>query len=486
MNRRTFLQTSAATAAAAAAPSLLTAKGKKRNVVFLLSDDHRFDMIGALGHPWLETPHFDNLLKNGVHIRNAFVTTSLCSPSRATCLSSQYVHAHRVMDNSTPLTPSVATFPEVLQKSSYRTGFVGKWHMGGASDDPRPGFDHWVSFRGQGQYFDPELNINGERKTVEGYNPEILTNEAEKFLRANKDRPFLLYLSHKAVHDNFAPAPQDKGIYAGKPIPYPKSYADTDENYEGKPEWVRKQRLSWHGVDGLYNQRYRFDDFYREYCECVHSMDRSIGAFMNTLEELGLAEDTLVIYMGDNGFQHGEHGLIDKRTMYEASIRVPMIAHCPSLFGGGKAIDQMCLNLDIGPTLLDAAGANAPRTMQGASFLPLLEGKDVPWRTEFVYEYFWERAFPQTPTVIGLRTDQYSYMRYHGLWDVDELYDIQKDPDQMQNLIGDVRTRNEAGPLINRYREQNHPHAELLRDYEGRIKKIMESTGGRMEPTWFA
>ena len=485
MNRRQFLQTAAAAAPAIAAPSPATAQGKKRNIVFLLSDDHRFDMIGALGHPWLETPNLDRMLRNGVHIRNGFVTTSLCSPSRASILSGQYGHAHRVMDNSTPLTPGLPTFPELLQQNGYKTAFVGKWHMGGGSDEPRPGFDHWVSFRGQGVYFDPELNINGTHKKVQGYNPDILTEEAGKFLRENKDGPFMLYLSHKAVHDNFAPAPQDKGRYKDKPIPYPRSFADTDANYFGKPEWVRKQRMSWHGVDGLYNRRYVFEDFYREYCECVHSMDRAIGGLMSQLEELGLAEDTLLIYMGDNGFQHGEHGLIDKRTMYEASIRVPMIAHCPSLFGKGKAIDGMCLNIDICPTLLDAAGVAPPPTVQGRSFLPLLEGKRVDWRTEFVYEYFWERAYPQTPTVIGLRTDQYSYMRYHGAWDVDELYDVQRDPDQMINLIGDVRTINEGGPLSNRYRERNHPRAELIADYTQRIEKILSETGGRMEPTWF-
>jgi len=485
MNRRQFLQTATAAAGAAAAPSLATAQGKKRNIVFLLSDDHRFDMIGAMGHPWLETPNFDRMLRNGVHIQNGFVTTSLCSPSRASVLSGQYCHAHRVMDNSTPLTGDLETFPEVLQRNGYKTAFVGKWHMGGGSDEPRPGFDHWVSFPGQGVYFDPTLNINGTRKKVNGYNPDILTAEAAKFLRENKDGPFLLYLSHKAVHDNFSPAPQDKGIYADKPVPYPKSFADTDFNYYGKPDWVREQRMSWHGVDGLYNRRYVFEDFYREYCECVHSLDRSIGAFLDELETLGLAEDTLVIYMGDNGFQHGEHGLIDKRTMYEASIRVPMIAHCPGLFGKGKAIDGMCLNIDIYPTICEAAGIEPPPSVQGRSFLPLLEGKNVEWRTEFVYEYFWERAYPQTPTVIGLRTDQYSYMRYHGIWDVDELYDIQKDPDQMLNLIGDVRTVNQGGPLTRRYTERNHPYADLVHDYEGRIERILTETGGGMEPTWF-
>ncbi len=485
MDRRSFLQSAAGVAAASSLAPQAAAQSGKRNVVFILSDDHRFDMMSAAGHPWLETPNLDRMLANGVHIKNGFVTTSLCSPSRASVLSGQYCHAHRVMDNSTPLTDGLTTFPEVLQDGGYKTGFVGKWHMGGESDEPRRGFDHWVSFRGQGVYFDPMLNINGEHKKVEGYNPYILADQADEFLRENKDGPFFLYLSHKAVHDNFAPAPEHKGIYAKEPIPYPVSYADVDENYEGKPEWVRKQRMSWHGVDGLYNQRYKFEDFYREYCECVHSMDAAIGRTLDTLDELGLTEDTLVIYMGDNGSQHGEHGLIDKRTMYEASIRVPMIAQCPALFGKGKAIDQMCLNIDIGPTILDAAGLDAPDTMQGASFLPLLEGRDAEWRTEFVYEYFWERAYPQTPTVIGLRTDQYSYMRYHGLWDVDELYDIQEDPHQMNNLIGDVKTVNEGGPLIRRYREQNHPYADLLEDYEGRIAKIMEETGGRMEPTWF-
>ena len=482
MNRRRFLQ---AAAGAAAAPALLTAQGKRRNLVFLLSDDHRFDMLSAMGHPWLETPNLDRMIANGVHLRNAFVTTSLCSPSRASILSGQYVHAHRVMDNSTPLTQDLLTFPQVLQQNGYKTAFIGKWHMGGESDDPRPGFDHWISFRGQGTYFDPTLNFNGDRRQVTGYNPEILTEEAKKWLCANQEGPFLLYLSHKSVHDNFAPPPRYKGIYSDKPIPYPESYANTYQNYIGKPEWVYEQRWSWHGVDGLYNQRYEFPDFYRDYCECVRGLDDSIGELMNSLEELGLANDTLVIYMGDNGFQHGEHGLIDKRTMYEPSIRVPMIAHCPDLFEKGGTVDRMCLNLDIHPTLLEAAGAPIPETVQGRSFLPLLRREEVPWRTEFVYEYFWERAYPQTPTVIGLRTDQYSYMRYHGIWAVDELYDVQKDPHQMNNLIGDVKTQNEGGPLINRFRERNHPYYELLTDYEGRIRQIVESTGGRMEPVWF-
>ena len=480
MTRKSFLKTMAGTAAAATA----RAQDHRRNLVFILSDDHRYDMLGAMGHPFLETPHMDRIISQGVHVKNAFVTTSLCSPSRASILSGQYMHAHNVNDNSTPLNRDLMTFPRVLQQQGYRTGFVGKWHMGGETDEPRPGFDRWISFRGQGAYFDPELNYDGQRRTVKGYNPDILTGEAKKFLRENKDRPFLLFLSHKAVHDDFSPAPRYKGSYRDRKIPYPASMADTDENYRGKPDWVRRQRQSWHGVDGLYKQRYQFDDFYIDYCECIRGLDDSVGEVYNELEELGLLNDTLFVYMGDNGFQHGEHGLIDKRTMYEPSIRVPMFAHCPDLFEGGRAVDGMALNLDIGPTLLDAAGAPAPPTMQGRSLLPLLRGDAPDWRTEFVYEYMWERAFPQTPTVIGLRTDRYSYMHYHGVWDLDELYDIQADPHQMNNLLADVRTNNEAGPLIQRLEETDHASLELVRDYQGRIEKVLRETGGRMEPTW--
>ena len=470
--------------AGAAMSSAAGAQNRRRNLVFILSDDHRYDMLGAMGHPFLETPHMDRIMERGVHVKNAFVTTSLCSPSRASILSGQYMHAHNVNDNSTPLNPGLMTFPRVLQQEGYRTGFIGKWHMGGETDEPRPGFDRWISFRGQGAYFDPVLNYDGQRRQVKGYNPDLLTREAKKFLAENKGRPFLLFLSHKAVHDNFSPAPRYKGSYRGKKIPYPASMADSDENYRGKPDWVRRQRQSWHGVDGLYNQRYRFDDFYIDYCECIRGLDDSVGEVYNELEELGLLNDTLFVYMGDNGFQHGEHGLIDKRTMYEPSIRVPLFVHGPDFFEGGRAVEGMALNLDIGPTLLDAAGVSAPPTMQGRSLLPLLRGDTRDWREEFVYEYMWERAFPQTPTVIGLRTDRYSYMHYHGVWDLDELYDIQKDPGQMNNLLADVRTRNEAGPLLQRLQERDHPYFELVKEYQKRIETVLRETGGRMEPTW--
>lgn len=476
MTRKDFLKT------AVAAPAVLT-QARKRNLVFILSDDHRYDVMSCAGHPFVRTPHLDRLARGGVLLNNAFVTTALCSPSRASILTGQYVHAHGVTDNVTPLPPGLMTFPQVLQKHGYRTGLVGKWHMGGDSDDPRPGFDRWVSFRGQGQYYDPVINFDGQRRKAPGYVTDILTDEALRFIDTNAGRPFLLYLSHKAVHADFFPAERHKNLYSEVAIPHPKSMADTEENYRGRPEWVRRQRNSWHGVDGMYDHRVNFDQFYRDYCRTLAALDESVGRVRDGLERRGLLNDTLLVYMGDNGFMFGEHGLIDKRAMYEPSMRVPMIAHCPDLFERGRRVEGMALNLDICPTLLEAAGAPIPATVHGRSLLPLLGGAGE-WRTEFLYEYFWERDFPQTPTVLGLRTDRHSFMQYHGVWDLDELYDIRKDPGQMNNLLANVRTTTQAGRLFNRIKDPEL--RQLVSGLHTRLWKILAETGGRREPTWRA
>ncbi len=478
MTRKDFLR---GAAGAAAAP--LSARTGKRNLVFILSDDHSFNTAGCLGHPWLKTPHMDRMAKGGVVFQNAFVTTSLCSPSRASILSGQYVHAHGVTDNVRPFARNAALFPELLQQNGYRTAFLGKWHMGGESDGPQRGFDRWISFRGQGVYTNPVLNIDGVRQNVEGYVTDILTDQALRFISQNSERPFFLYLSHKAVHGFCEPAARHRNLYGTEPLPFPRSMANTEENYRGKPDWVRRQRNSWHGVDGMYNHHISFEQNYRDYCRTLMALDDSIGRVMDELERRNLLNDTLVVYMSDNGFQFGEHGLIDKRTMYEPSIRVPMIAHCPDLFPGNRRVAGMALNIDIGPTYLDAAGLRAPASMHGRSLLPLLGGA-TEWRSEFLYEYFWERDYPQTPSVLGLRTDRYSYMNFHGIWDLNELYDLEKDPDQMQNLLAGVRITTEGGRLSTHVKDQELK--KLVTDLEGRTRRILAETGGRPEPTWSA
>src|SRR6056297_286285 len=415
---------------------------KPRNVVFILTDDHRYDAMGFMGHPFLETPHLDSLAKNGVHLKNAFVTTSLCSPSRASILTGLYTHKHRVIDNNRAVPDGTLFFPQYLQQAGYNTGFIGKWHMGGGDDNPRPGFDYWISFRGQGNYLPPgpnyTLNVNGERVKQKGYITDELTDYAVDFLEAQKDgeKPFFLYLSHKAVHANFTPAERHAGRYENEDL----SFLPRGENIAAEsnsPRWVRDQRNSWHGIDFSYHSDAGLDYLYRRYCESLLAVDDSVGRVLEQLKKMGIHDETLVIYMGDNGFMWGEHGLIDKRVSYEESMRVPMMMQCPELFDGGKVVEKVIGNIDIGPTVLHAAGLQTPDYIDGASFLDLPNNPEMDWRKNFLYIYYWEKNFPQTPTQFALRGDRFKYITYYGLWDADELYDLTTDPGEKNNLLYD-------------------------------------------------
>jgi N-acetylglucosamine-6-sulfatase len=414
---------------------------KPRNIILILSDDHRYDFMGF--HPgapeWLQTPALDRLAAGGAHVRNAFVTTALCSPSRASILTGQYAHRHGVVDNTSAIPKGTVFFPEYLKKAGYRTAYIGKWHMGedADSDRPRPGFDHWVSFRGQGSYTDPMLNINGERRQVRGYTTDILTDAALEWMegQGRQTAPFFLFLSHKAVHAEFVPSPRHAGRYAGERIPYPESMADTEANYREKPRWVVAQRNSWHGVDYMYHGEFDFDTFYRRYAETLLGLDETVGRVLDFVERNGLAKDTLIVYMGDNGFLLGEHGLIDKRHAYEESMRVPMLAYAPGLIEPGSAVTTVVRNIDVAPTLLDLAGTRSGHAVDGRSVLPALRGERLEGEGDFLYEYYWEYAFPHTPTTFALRGSRFKYIYYHGVWDLNEFYDLETDPREMNNLI---------------------------------------------------
>jgi len=474
LTRRNFLRSSGAAAMAWGTVStaalenkrLQTVPGAKpRNVVFILSDDHRFDFMGFMGKvKFLETPHMDRMAREGAHIQNAFVTTSLCSPSRASILTGQISHKHGVVDNLTDFQPGLVFFPEYLQQLGYETAFMGKWHMGHDSDDPRPGFDKWVSFRGQGEYYNGTLNIDGKKVKTTQHISDELTDYAVAWMKQDRKKPFFLYLSHKAVHAMFEPAKRHLDRYKDVPLEYPASMADTEANYRGKPRWVKEQRNSWHGVDYMYHGQMNFDTFYRRYCETLLSIDDSIGRVMDCLKEIGQDQSTLVFYMGDNGFCFGEHGLIDKRHMYEPSMRVPLLAYCPEIIKPGTKVPQLVQNIDIAPTVLEAAGAQPPTHMAGRSILPLLAGKKTPWRSEVFYEYYWEANFPQTPTTFGVRTDRYKLIHYHGVWDTDELYDVLNDPDERNNLI------------------DRPEHRTLVADLRKRMYDWLETTDGMQIP----
>ena len=429
-----------------------------RNVIFILIDDLRHDAASFMGHPFLKTPRIDAMAAGGTHFRNAFVTTSLCSPSRASILTGLYMHNHGVVDNNAQ-PPGLIYFPQYLQQSGYDTAFIGKWHMGGDNDDPRPGFDHWICFKGQGHYLPPSpdytINVNGQRVKQKGYITDELTDYAIEWLDGrdkSQNKPFFLYLSHKAVHADFTPARRHAGLYRDVDVDLPATFEP--EMTRKSPMWVRNQRNSWHGVEFPYHSNLDVREYYKQYCRAVLGVDDSVGRVMDWLKENGLLDDTLVMFMGDNGFLFGEHGLIDKRNAYETSIRVPLLAHCPDLLKPGSVVESMVANIDIAPTVMEVAGLTTPDHMDGRSFLGLATGKTAAddWRKEFLYEYYWEYNFPQTPTIFALRTDRYKFIQYHGVWDVDELYDLAEDPQETRNLIFEKS----AQPMVNDFRRRLH------------------------------
>ena len=269
---------------------------KPRNVVFILSDDHRHDAMGFLGHPFATTPAMDSMAANGAYVKNALVTTSLCSPSRASILTGLYTFRHRVIDNNRPIPAGTVYFPQYLQKAGYATAFIGKWHMGGESDAPQPGWDRWVSFAGQGHYLPPTpdytLNVDGQRVKQAGYITTELTDYAIDWLKEQKreEKPFFLYLSHKAVHAYFTPVDRYEGTCKDLPMTRP----DTESLAAATrltPRWVRDQRNSWHGVDFPYHSDLDIERYYKRYCETLRTVDDSIGRVLRQLKEMGIHDE---------------------------------------------------------------------------------------------------------------------------------------------------------------------------------------------------
>ena len=281
-----------------------------------------------------------------------------------------------------------------------------------------------------------------------------------------RGEPYFLYLSHKAVHADFVPPEKHKDRYKDREFVYPKSMAKPDEPNQHRPMWTQNQRNSWHGVEYPYHSDLNIGEYYKQYVETLGGVDDSTGRVLDELRERGELDSTLVVYMGDNGFAFGEHGLIDKRTAYEESMRVPLLARCPELFHRGSTVKNVVANIDLMPTFLEAAGLQAPPECAGASWLPLAQGRPTQWRNELLYEYYWERNYPQTPTVHALRGDRYKFIRYHGVWDMDELYDLQDDPAELRNLIFSPE------------------HQAIAQQMRTRLFGMLEKTGGMQIPIY--
>ncbi|MBA4015625.1 MAG: hypothetical protein C0483_00405 [Pirellula sp.] len=440
------------------------AAADRPNFLFLYTDDQRWDALGVVQReqgekarfPWLESPNLDRLAADGYRFRNAFVVTSLCAPSRAAFLTGRYGHLNGVVNNHTPFPETSVTHASLLRAAGYRTGYVGKWHMGGQTGQ-RPGFDYSASFIGQGVFFDCPIEVNGVKTPSTGWVDDVSTEYARQFITENKDRPFSLVVGFKTCHGPFTPPERTAKAYEGdeaRAVPnldvkaaYRKDELE-DAVPPAAPQKGNGKKAAKIAAKGTARTGTNLGMF-----RGLRAIDENVGKLLATLEEHGLADNTVVVYSSDNGYYLGEHGLGDKRSAYDEALRVPLLVRYPKLGKRGVTIDQMALNIDLAPTFLDLAGVKIPAEMQGRSWKPLLAGESATdWRKSYFYSYFREGKSP-TPTLTAVRTETAKLIRYPGHDDWTEMFDLQADPYETKNLYADAS------------------HAELRRALEAEYEK---------------
>jgi N-acetylglucosamine-6-sulfatase len=360
-----------------------------------------------------------------------------------------------------------------LRESGYETAYLGKWHMGEENDAPRPGFDYFVTHKGQGKYFDTEWNLNGtERKVLPGYYTTVVTDLALDWLKRKRTKQWVLCLGHKAPHSFYFPEKKYEHAFDDVRVPYPASSFQLAD----KPAWIKERLYTWHGIYGpLFEWRKKFPDdrpeAVKDFENMVHaywgtilSVDDSVGRLMSYLKDSGQLDNTIIVFMGDNGLLEGEHGMVDKRTMHEASIRIPLIVRSPSLTKERRVIDQQVLTEDIAPSLLELCAASPLEKIDGKSWVKLVREGDPSWRKSWFYEYNYEKQFPYTPNIRGVRTDEWKYVRYpHGDGSPDrhlaELYHLKDDPEEQKNVINDPKV------------------AAKLSELQSELSRLMKETG---------
>lgn len=437
--------------------NLTLVPAERPNILFILLDDLRWDALGCTGHPFVLTPNIDRIANEGVRFSNAFVTTSLCSPSRASFLTGAYAHRHGVRLNAVnDPDPSFPLLPQLLQQAGYETALIGKWHMKPGLA-PRPGFDHW--YCAQYPYENPRVNENGRGFQAEGYITDLLMEEAVRWLRQPRQEPFFLLLAPIAPHSPYTPAARHASFFADVLLEKPVSFDDT---LETKPAWQRALRVMPGKPvppaipPGPWDPQ---NPNMLNYFRTLLAVDEGVGEVLATLEELGQLDSTVVVFTSDNGFIWGEHQIRNnKRAMYEESIRIPLLIRYPLLVPPGWTAQEMVLTLDLAPTFLELAGVELPDTLQGQSLVPCLMGSNDPWRTSFLYEYF---SYPDDPfpTMLGVRTERAKYVTYPEIEDLDELYDLENDPFELNNLAVDP----DAEPLLAEMRQE--------------LQRLMDETG---------
>jgi len=480
--RREFLGAAGAGLGALAAQggSGAASGGARPNIVFIMSDDHAAPAISAYGRKLIHTPHLDRIAREGMRFDNCFCTNSICSPCRAVVLTGKHSHVNGVLTLNETFDGRQETFPKVLQRAGYHTGMIGKWHL---KSEPT-GFDAYKVLPGQGKYHDPEFRETGAwdaPETHKGYCTDLITDFALDFLEARpRDKPFLLMYHHKAPHDPFTPKASHRGLFS-KPIPEPANLFETHADRPalemttqkvgmkhlgyGDRAWDDFQRRLYsaeeraefdrrtEGLTGKALKREQYQIYLQRYLQCVHSIDENVGRVLDYLELEGLRENTVVVYTSDQGFFLGEHGLFDKRFMYEEALRMPLMVRFPKRIAAGTASDALVSNLDFAQTLLEFAGADAPGAMQGRSFASIAMGAaPEDWREAVYYRYWMHLAHFNIPAHLGVRTKTHKLIYFYGnnkgpdgktpyargagagatppYW---ELYDLRKDPGEARN-----------------------------------------------------
>ena len=431
----------------------------KPNLIVILVDDLRFDETGASGHPYLKTPHIDRLAAEGARFCNAFHTTPLCSPNRASILTGQYASRHGIIDNvgRDAMSHRLPNYHLELKKLGYETAHIGKWHMGN-DPSPRPGYDSWISFRGQGTITDPVFWEQGGERKLEGNVTDLLNERAAEFVGRKRRGPFALFFAHKAVHpdvqqrqdgsidlatlEGYVLPQRHRDLYRGCVYPPRPNVRPLDEVLAQKPAWrelfeLRAQPGMRAFLDALHVGS---QEEIRSRAATMAAVDEGVGMIFGQLESTGKLDRTVILFLGDNGYFFGEHGLgAERRFAYEEGIRSAFFVRYPKLIRPGSEVGQMVLALDIAPTLIQLAGGKPGRHIQGRSLVPLMKGGARKWRESFLIEYFSESAWPW---IVGMsykavRTERAKLIHWVHKEGVDELYDLGRDPCEITNVYGE-------------------------------------------------
>jgi arylsulfatase A-like enzyme len=444
---------------------------RKPNLLVILIDDLRYDEFGAGGHPYMRTPHIDRIAREGALFERAFHTTPICSPNRASILSGQYASRHGIIDNVARDLAShrLPNYHLQLQRLGYETAHIGKWHMGN-DGRPRPGYDHWIAFDGHGRLNDPLLNINGEYVQHRGYITDIMNEMAVEFVARKHDKPWSLFFAHKAVHpdaeqaadgtfqiDGYRAAERHRDLYRDCVFPRKPNMLGAAEVLKAKPAWaeafeLKKSERSRAMLAAIHSGEQ--EEIRLRAC-MMAAVDEGIGMLFEALERSGQLDDTFILFLGDNGYFFGEHGLgPERRFPYEEGIRAPFIARFPRRIEAESRIDRLVICQDIAPTLLELAGGKPGAHVQGRSLWPLVHGGRVPWRKSILVEYWAENAMPWLVgmTYKCIRTDRHKFIHWVNRsrdGELDELYDLERDPYELVNL-NKRRTQQEVREKLRR------------------------------------